>query len=355
MPLIDLLKALLGKKPPAAVPGQSAETKTLPDSPDEPAQISSPKVLLIVFNPVLESVGGATLSEHMAWSKPDDLVSRFVGDILQASNGLVRYRIEKRVELNEFPVLTDGFRYDSTAYLGLMDRQAVPHTPTGVDYAAMLERFDAKTLVADGIIDEVWVMGFPHAGLYESAMAGAGAFWCNAPPLANTSSWKRRFVVMGFSYERNVGEMLHSFNHRAEAVLAHIFGCQDFLAWTYKPNRIPATVQADQELNPFERYILYDKIAPGRAGVGNVHYAPNSAQDYDLGNRRPVISECYDWLHFPDFRGDRRMVSAFEWGGGSERGYQRWWLEHLPKVAGRKGGIHNNWWQYIANLDNVPT
>ena len=25
----------------------------------------------------------------------------------------------------------------------------------------------------------------------------------------------------------------------------------------------------------------------------------------------------------------------------------------LPKTAGRKNGIHNNWWQYIANPDNV--
>jgi hypothetical protein len=28
-------------------------------------------------------------------------------------------------------------------------------------------------------------------------------------------------------------------------------------------------------------------------------------------------------------------------------------MTHLPKVAGRKNGIHNNWWQYIANLDNI--
>jgi len=32
-----------------------------------------------------------------------------------------------------------------------------------------------------------------------------------------------------------------------------------------------------------------------------------------------------------------------------------WWLSHFPKVAGRKNGIHNNWWQYIANPNYVVT
>ena len=49
-----------------------------------------------------------------------------------------------------------------------------------------------------------------------------------------------------------------------------------------------------------------------------MHYAPNAARDYDLGNPHPVPSECYDWLHFPDFQGDVRQISASEWGGGSE-------------------------------------
>jgi hypothetical protein len=195
-------------------------------------------------------------------------------------------------------------------------------------------------------------MGFPYAGLYESAMGGAGAFWCNAPPLLKTESCPRRFVVMGFSYEREIGEMLHSYNHRCESILAKVFNCQDFLAWTYKPNRTPATIKPDQPLNLFQRFILFDQIAPGRAAIGTVHFAPNGVKDYDLGNPNPVKSECYDWLNFPNFKGDIRMVTAKDWGG-DEEGYQQWWLNHMPKIAGRKNGIHNNWWQYVANPNNV--
>ena len=55
---------------------------------------------------------------------------------------------------------------------------------------------------------------------YESIMGGAGAFWCNAPPMKNTAQCPRRFVVMGFNYERYVGEMLEILRppHRIDPV-----------------------------------------------------------------------------------------------------------------------------------------
>jgi hypothetical protein len=291
----------------------------------------------------------------MGWGRPDDLVRRFIAEILQASGGLVRYQVAERVELNAFPRLLDGFRYDAETYRAVISGATQPHTPSGIDYLGLLERFGALPRIEARQLDEVWVMGFPHAGLYESIMGGSGAFWCNAPPLLQTAKCKRRFVVMGFSFERGIGEMLHSYNHRAEAILARVFNSLGFLSWAYKTNRVPATVRPEQKLNQFERFILFDAIAPGQAGIGTVHFAPNGTRDYDLGSPRLVASSCYDWLHYPDFRGDVRMISASEWGGGSEHSYQRWWMDHLPKTAGRKDGIHNNWWQYIANLDNVPS
>jgi hypothetical protein len=357
MPIWDLFNALLRRpKPPvasASVP-TSEVTASYPDSPNEPAQITNPKVLLIIYNPTMEKASGKKLAAYMGWSRPDDLVGRFVADVLQASSGLARYQVAERIELDEFPPLSRGFRYTPESYLDVATRGAAPHAPSEANYQSILARFQIMQRIDRREIDEVWIMGFPHAGLYESVMAGRKAFWCNAPPLPKTDSGQRRFVIMGFSYERDVGEMLHSYNHRCEAILAKVFDSLDFLAWTYKPNRIPATIRPGQPLNLFQRFMLFDQIAPGKAGIGSVHYAPNGVRDYDLGNPNPVPSECYDWLTFPDFRGDVRMVSASEWGGGSERGYQRWWLNHMPRIAGRKNGIHNNWWQYVVNLENVP-
>jgi hypothetical protein len=353
MPLSDFLRSLFGSKPQSTTAGATTQPTPVADSTSEPAQVCNLKALLIVYNPTMDAASGKKMVEYMNWSRPDDLVGGFIGDVLQASGGLVRYQVAKRVELDEFPPLIDGFKYAPSTYLDVMRRGVAAHNPSTIDYNAILNRFNVLSCIADKTYDEVWVMGFPYAGLYESAMGGAGAFWCNAPALNGAASCARRFVVMGFSYERGVGEMLHSYNHRAEAIMAQVFKCQDFLQWAYRPNRSPATISAGQTLNPFQRFALFDQIAPGKAGIGLVHFPPNAARDYDLGNPNPVRSECYDWLNFPNFRGDARMISSTEWGGGDERSFQSWWMRHLPKVAGRQNGVHNNWWQYIANPNNV--
>ena len=353
MTISDLLRSLFGIKPAASGGVVTGQPSTLSDSPNEPPEICSPKVLLLIYNPTMDPVAGKKMAEFKNWSRPDDLVGRFISEILQASNGLVRYQVAKRIELDEFPVLADGFSYTPASYLDVLRHGAPAHHPTGVDYGALLARFNVLRSIADKTYDDVWVMGFPYAGFYESIMGGAGAFWCNAPALPNSAGSPRRFVVMGFSYERTVGEMLHSFNHRCEGILSKVFNCQDFLMWAYKPGRVPATISPGQALNYFERFILFDQIGPGKAGVGLVHFPPNGVKDYDLGNPNHVESSCYDWPNFPAFKGDVRMISSSEWGGGDERAYQSWWLRHLPKVAGRQNGIHNNWWQYIADPNNV--
>jgi hypothetical protein len=353
MPLSDFLKSLFGVKPQPSAGAGAASKAPLPDSVNEPPQICNPKVFVLIYNPTMDAATGKKMVDYMGWPQPDALVGACISELLQASNGLARYQVAQRVELDEFPALTDGFTYTPASFLDVMRRGAAPHNPSGIDYGAILQRFNVLQCIADKTYDEVWVMGFPNAGLYESVMGGAGAFWCNGPVLPNTAACRRRFVVMGYSYERQVGEMLHSYNHRCESILAKAFNCQDFLAWAYRPNRSPATISPGQVLNDFQRFMLFDQIAPGRAGVGLVHFPPNGVRDYDLGNPNIVKSACYDWLGFPAFKGDVRMISCTEWGGGDERNYQSWWLKHLPKVAGRQNGIHNNWWQYVANPNNV--
>src|SRR5512143_1119370 len=63
-----------------------------PDSPDEPAQITSPKVLLIVYSPTMDPSTGRRMPAYMGWPRPDDLVGRFISELLQTSGGLARYR-----------------------------------------------------------------------------------------------------------------------------------------------------------------------------------------------------------------------------------------------------------------------
>lgn len=306
------------------------------DNATEPAQVTRSKVAVIVYDPVMDASTGVTLSQQMKWYNPSDLLTGFMSDLLEVSKGMARYEIVNRINLSEFPAKTDGFRYTPQTYLDVLRGVATPHTPSEVDYYAILTKHNILQRVARNEVDEVWIFGFPHAGFYESIMAGPGAFWCNSKPLTNTAASKRRFIIMGFSYERFIGEMLESYGHRAESIMEKTFS------------------KTTGEANLWKRFIRYEKSAPGKAACGNVHYAPNSQIDYDWGNTAPVKSECYDWrLNFPNFKGDVRMVSSAEWGKGDIRAHHKWWFSHFPSVAGRKNGVHNNWWQYIAAPQNV--
>ena len=347
--ILNFLLGLLGSKPAPPAPPQPTVP---PDNTTEPVRIITSRVLLVIYNPLMDQAGNK-LSQMMNWNDPDTLANGFIQDILETSGGNARFQIAQRVELNEFPALTDGFRYDPKGYLNVVKGGQAPRQPGGADYGAILTGLNVLPRVDQRDIDEVWLMGFPQAGFYESTMGGAGAFWCNADPLAGTASCERKFVVMGFSYERGPGEMAHSFGHRCESILAQTFNCQDFIAWAYKQGRSPATVGAN--LNLFERFLCFDQIAPGNAGLGTIHYAPNSDKDYDYNNPRKVMSTCDDWANFPKFQNDLREVSAADWGNGDMHTLHKWWLSHLPRVAGRTGGVVNNWWQYIMdpNLINL--
>jgi hypothetical protein len=259
-----------------------------------------------------------------------------MSDVLQASGGLVRHQIIQRIDVDGFPAKVDGYRYDAQTYLDVVRGMRPPYMPQEANYYEIIERFDILHRVAHNEIDEVWVFNFPHAGFYESIMAGPGAFWCNAPPLKHTEASGRRFVIMGFSYERGVGEMLENLGHRVESIMEKTFEGLTGGA------------------NLWQRFCSYEKVSPGSAALGNVHFAPNSERDYDWNNASTVVSECDDWLHnFPNFKGVKRDVTASEWGNGDIRKHHVWWLTHLPKTAGRLNGIHNNWWQYVMNPNNV--
>ena len=332
--LLDLIARIYGTKKPAPTPPPQPPTPV--NDPDEPAHVTTSKVLVIVYDPVVDDATGKKLSEHQGWRRTEDLATGFMADILQNSHGMARYQVIERIDVNEFPAKVDGFRYTPQTYLDVLRNVSSPYMPQEVDYYAIINQFDLLSRIARNEIDEVWVFGFPHAGFYESTMAGPNAFWCNSPALKNTNASGRRFVIMGFSYERGAGEMLESFGHRVESTMEKTFE------------------RKLGETNLWHRFIRYEKTAPGKAAIGNIHFAPNSERDYDWNNPSTVKSECYDWLlNFPDFKGDVRDINASEWGNGDIRLHHQWWLRHIPHVDGRQNGIHNNWWQYIINPQNV--
>jgi hypothetical protein len=285
------------------------------------------RVLSIIHNPISN---GRKLHQLLNWSDPDRLAEMYIRDVREGSYGYANFEIVERIEVDGFPLKQDGFRYTTDNYLKCWRSRSGFHQPDLVDYHRLLDELDVTRKINNGAIDEVWLFAFPYAGYYESIMAGPGAFWCNAPPL-NGIKADRRFVVMGFNYERGVGEMLEDLGHRAESILAKVFE------------------KTRGEANLWERFTRYDKTHPGRAECGNVHFAPNSDRDYDWGNRREVVSRCDDWYNFPNFKGGTRRVNCGEWGNGDIRLHHLWWFKHFPHTLGTTDGVSNNWWTYIID------
>jgi hypothetical protein len=298
-----------------------------------PAPFVTPQVLVLNFDPVIHHRSGRRLHEVCRWNDPRTLVDGYIADLLECSDGYVRYRVVEWRDVDVFPVKKDGFRYTGQSYLHCREGEQAWHQPDAVDYHAIFREFEVAPRVESGEIDEVWLWGFPYAGFWESTMAGRGAYFCNSQPVEGIQT-SRIFVTMGFNYERGVGEMLENFGHRVESIMRHVYG-----SWEH------------EETHAWNRFTLYDKVAPGRAGCGWMHYAPNSDRDYDWGNRRVVWSTCDDWLKYPQLTGERRRVNSGKWGGGDIRAHHRWWFQHLPRVEGRTDGKLNNWWAYAVDFN----
>lgn len=293
------------------------------------------RVSLIIHNPTIPSEGGKKLNQALNWNDPDQLCQDYIADLRDISYGYANYEIVERIEVNKFPVKQDGFAYQGDDFVQAWRAKKGFHEPDAVNYDALLQEFDMVNKINKDLVDEFWLFAFPYAGYWESTMGGPGAFWCNSKPLTQTANASKRFVIMGFNYQRGVGEMLEAFGHRAESIIQHVF----------------RNKRGDDNL--WERFSRYDKTHPGQAEVGIMHFAPNSTRDYDWGNKTPVPSYCRNWAKFPDLSGPPVIVDCREWGNGDIRAHHQWWFRYLPHITGGAGGIAYNWWRYIIDPNTV--
>jgi len=325
--LVNSIRRIFGGGQPGPVqPVEPAGQKPLP---------VTRKVDVLIFDPILPSEGNRRLSHVMNWSDPQALADTFVQDIFDASDGYAHYTIVRRTVVDGLPAKVDGFVYDPEQFLQCLRAGSGFHSPDQADVLRILNDQGILNRIKNGETDELWMFGPPYAGFYESQMAGPDAFRVNSAPLVGAEAAGRRFVIMGFNYERGAGEMLENMGHRAEDTLRHTFR------------------NLGGEANLWQRFIRYDKLNPGQAEMGNVHFAPNSLADYDWGNPRSVPSGCDRWYRFPDLSGPARMVSCTEWGNGDMRLHHLWWFKHFPRITGSANDIGYNWWAYLIDPNQV--
>jgi hypothetical protein len=246
----------------------------MPDFRRKPKLLMAPKVLVIDFRPA---------AVPAAWNHSTDLIPKYIAAMRQASADTLVYRVVNTVAVTTYPHLLDGRQYtDETWALAHADDKQAYRDAHGnymlADYQRILQDFNILPQVKSRQIDEVWLFGGPYFGFYESRMVGRGAFWCNGPGIEQNC---RRFVVMGYNYERDVKEMVHDFGHRTESILARQFGSAPFLQQLYAQQTANLTPK-----NAFEQFLLTH---------GTVHRQPGGA-DYSQDEMAWVSALLPAWF-----------------------------------------------------------
>jgi hypothetical protein len=239
----------------------------------------------------------------------EDLMRGYIEDLQTASGQQVSYQLVSTIVANIFPPLLLGQRYTKEEYRAALEDnkkayQIVPGQFLMADYEVILQDFRLKDQLNAKKINEVWLWGGGYFGFWESILGGWGAFPCNSSYVIPHSSFSPRFAVMGFNYDRQVGEMLESFGHRVESTLARKFGSQDFLGSLYDQRRIHSELLKPR--NDFEKFLLEQ---------GTVHRVP------DAPKTPPGENDYY-------------------WNPNDIRTHHQKWL----------GNMKPEWWKVVVNL-----
>ncbi len=305
------------------------------------------KVLVITYDPILNSKNNQTLREYMKWHDPKKMTPNLVRYIDEASGGFAKYQVVDHITVNEFPVKRDGFNYTEESFLRMWDNRELAHKADAVSYAAIFKKHKLTERIAKEGIQEVWLWGAPYFGWDEYAMKipRDEVFYPTDNPWFyrpyDIPEQKKTVWVMGYNYERGEAEAIHSFGHRAEGILSLTIGKG---IWDHK--RTPN--------NPWNRFTKQAKEFPDDAQVGNVHGGPNAESGYDYAQKKTVMSGAADWKNYPRLTGKKTPINSETWGGPDYHlNFMRWWLDHLPKNTSHYQGFYNNWWQYVVNYDDA--
>ncbi len=188
--------------------------------------------------------------------------------------------------------------------------------------AIMFQQDDFHTPLQERRADEIWVF---NSWCRHLTFGGLRA---PAPAIPGTENIHRKFPVMHLAYGI---EPLCIFAQRVEWMMHLTYA-------GYPPAK-----------HAWNKFVRTERSDPNRAACGTPLYPPNGKlADYNF--QESILSSCDDWLTYPDLRDRVRWIDSSEWGG-TEEGYLRWWLAHLPHGNHKTDGVHDNWWHHVMNFD----
>lgn len=252
------------------------------------------KILQIIIDPIIK---GKSLSKR--YNVDVQALHKSVLDELTSITGEEMIIVDSITD-TDIPVKEDGYQYTEDELYNVLFAGGKSHRPDWLDYTKFIEKFDLINRKNRGDFNEVHIYGFPWCGAFESRMVGRTAVYCNSGAYSANCD---NFIIMGFSYERQISEAVEAFGHRSEFILQRCY-----------PNS----------------FRLMNNL------VGSIHIPFNTKKDYDWGNTAMVDSYAHV---FPDgLSTDFYPVKANceLWGnknGGYGLNWFRFWFKHLPKSA----------------------
>lgn len=343
-----VISTITGMTGPGSVTAQfmtlteQAQVLVTPEVKPKLADTRDVNVALVIIDPASPVFAGSTFSDYHSWQDPAVLSQHLCDSLNAASGGVVHYVISQTHYTDSLYTLFGNYPIDvdSMAELFLEPGWTTLHYvaetlgQSEFLYNQLLADFDFCTLSDNGTIDEVWVYAMPFVGLYESRLTGNDAFFYNSPPLTGNTCTDH-LPIMGFNYERGLGEAWHSYGHRVENAMSHLFGGWD--------NSIP--------YSSFDLFTMLETHISDSGHVGNIHFPVNGTADYDYDNTNYVTTYAPNWFTYPFLFQETESVNCSEWGC-SQLGYMSWWHRHLPnKACLDKNGFLNNWWAYIVDFN----
>lgn len=348
---------------------KSSETKTV-------------NVLVILIDPLIQS--GDCKGIRVTRCLDNDSMDPFENIEYQvklfekASNNLVHYNIikieeEKNFSQNIEPFkLSNGetsFRMDEETLLEIKnyssafwDSPLFLNLPAfSLDYEYYINKYDLINRRNNNEFDEVWLAGDPTIQAYESVMIGNNSYWINGPAILKKCS-PFKLLYLNLSREDS---FIESFGHAVENIMSNVFNAP----LSYGVNVKNVSVNNYNNINLWEKFTLTEYMnsnkGTGLSGPGNVHFSPNSIEDYDWNNMTNKITSRYaQWENYPYFNSKTSIFTPNVYSNivlpiGNNRNpivarHLIWWFNLMPHVNGyTENGYSNNWWNYIISGDYI--
>lgn len=314
---------------------------------------------------------GKRIHEIFGYNDPHRQMAEYKKDFEEYSHGAVKIEIEGEYDITDRLFCyysADETETSERLYVTpeeicndfIKDHKNIDGVGLDYDYPGVLDYFGISQKVDDGTVNEVWVYNHPSCRMNESRFMGTGGFWCNSGPIDYGTdryhAHNRKLVcVMFCNYERTVDLALHSFAHRVESIMSHLYYNESF-HWFPSDSRFSGL---KLDLRTFDKFFshgtAYDKVNDsGYAHIGTCHSPCNTDVNYGYSERTYIQTFADEWDNYPyidDNKDLARKVNCSEWND-SQYGYMKWFFSHIPHFKGinthDSNDLHlNNWWHYL--------